>query len=178
MPEQQEQFQKSVLQVLEAVMFENWLRFYFITEKTEAPADENGEKPLLLNVPDKGMERIKELYPHLLPLAEAMNGKEVDFETSRRAVCTFVLEHLDGATLPRDAAAGIFESAAFQIQMQLFNAWVQMHENQLDQSFLEFGAWRKLFAQWRETPGARDLAERLSLAGRNVASTQAADTVQ
>lgn len=51
MPEQQEQFQKSVLQVLEAVMFENWLRFYFIIEKPDAPADENGEKPLLLAVP-------------------------------------------------------------------------------------------------------------------------------
>lgn len=67
MPEQQEQFQKSVLQVLEAVMFENWLRFYFIIEKPDAPADENGEKPLLLAVPEKGMERIKEHYPHLLP---------------------------------------------------------------------------------------------------------------
>lgn len=178
MPEQQEQFQKSVLQVLEAVMFENWLRFYFIIEKPDAPADENGEKPLLLAVPEKGMERIKEHYPHLLPLAEEMNGKEVDFETSRRAVCTFVLEHLDGAAMPRDAAAGIFESTAFQIQMQLFNTWVQMHENQLDQGFLEFGAWRKLFAQWRETPGARELAERLSLAGQNAASAQAGDTMQ
>ena len=37
MPEQQEQFQNAVFQVLEAVMFENWLRFYFITEKPDAP---------------------------------------------------------------------------------------------------------------------------------------------
>ena len=38
MPEQQEQFQNAVWQVLEAVMFENWLRFYFISEKPDAPA--------------------------------------------------------------------------------------------------------------------------------------------
>ena len=159
MPEQQEQFQNAVFQVLEAVMFENWLRFYFISEK-----------------PEKGMERIKELYPHLLPLAEDMNGREVDFETSRRAVCTFVLDNLDGKSLPKDMTSTIFESATFQVQMQLFNAWVQMHESQLDQGFLEFGAWRKLFTQWRETPGAKELANRLAMSGQGSA-VQSKDTV-
>lgn len=123
MPEQQEQFQNAVFQVLEAVMFENWLRFYFITKKPDAPAGPDGETPLFLAVPEKGMERIKELYPHLLPLAEDMNGREVDFETSRRAVCTFVLDNLDGKSLPKDMTSTIFESATFQVQMQLFNAW-------------------------------------------------------
>lgn len=169
MPEQQEQFQNAVWQVLEAVMFENWLRFYFISEKPDAPAGPDGEPPLFLAVPHKGMERIRELYPHLLPLAEDMNGREANFENSRRAVCTFVLDSLDGKSMPKDMAATIFESATFQIQMQLFNAWVQMHEEQLDQGFLEFGAWRKLFGRWRETPGGRELADRLALAGQGAA---------
>lgn len=170
MPEQQEQFQNAVWRVLEAVMFENWLRFYFISEKPDAPAGPDGETPLFLAVPDKGMERIRELYPHLLPLAEDINGREANFETSRRAVCTFVLDHLDGKSMPKDMAATIFESATFQIQMQLFNAWVQMHEEQLDQGFLEFGAWRKLFGQWRETPGGRELADRLALSAPGAAA--------
>lgn len=178
MPDAQDQFQNSVFQVLEAVMFENWLRFYFITEKPGAPAGPDGGTPLFLAVPDKGMERIKDLYPHLLPLAQDMNAREVDFETSRRAVCTFVLEHLDGSHIPKDAASMIFESAAFQIQMQLFNTWVQMHESQLDQGFLEFGAWRKLFNQWRESPGARDLAQKLSLSLQGAAAAPGRDTVQ
>ena len=176
MPEQQEQFQNAVFQVLEAVMFENWLLFYFITEKPDAPAGPDGETPLFLAVPEKGMERIKELYPHLLPLAEDMNGREVDFETSRRAVCTFVLDNLDGKSLPKDMTSTIFESATFQVQMQLFNAWVQMHESQLDQGFLEFGAWRKLFTQWRETPGAKELANRLAMSGQGSAA-QGKDTI-
>ncbi|WP_027719777.1 hypothetical protein [uncultured Desulfovibrio sp.] len=176
MPEQQELFQNAVWQLLEAVMFENWLRFYFISEKPDAPAEPYGETPLFLAVPDKGMERIKGLYPHLLPLAEDMNGREVDFETSRRAVCTFVLDNMDGKSMPKGMAATIFESATFQIQMQLFNAWVQMHEDQLDQGFLEFGAWRKLFAQWRETSGGRKLADRLALAGQDSAA-RGGDTV-
>lgn len=178
MPEAQEQFQNSVIAVLEAVMFENWLRFYFISEKPDAPAGRDGQPALYMAVPVKGLERISELYPHLLPMAEEMNGKEVDFEASRRAVCNFVLEHVDGHNMPRDTAAMIFESATFQIQMQLFNTWVQMHEDQLDKSFLDFGAWRKLFAEWRETPGARELAEKLSLSVQGAAPASSKNTVQ
>ena len=178
MPEAQEQFQNAVTKVLEAVMFENWLRFYFITEKPDAPKTTDGQTALFLAVPVKGMERISELYPHLLPMAEDVNGKEVDFETSRRAVCNFVLEHVDGKEMPRDAAGMIFESSTFQIQMQMFNTWVQMHEEQLDRGFLEFGAWSKLFAEWRDSPAARELAEKLSLSLQGAAAAAKNDTVQ
>ena len=178
MPQEQEQFQKTVDQVLEAVMFENWLRFYFISEKPDAPAHEDGEAPLFMAVPVKGMERISELYPHLLPLADAMNGKEVDFETSRQAVCHFVLEQMDGKTIPRDTAGMIFGSTAFQVRLQLFNAWVQMHESQLDQAFLDFGAWRKLFTEWTATPAARELGEKLSISIQSGAATPPKPTVQ
>ena len=32
MPTPQEEFQNAVLRILETVMFENWIRFYFLTE--------------------------------------------------------------------------------------------------------------------------------------------------
>ncbi|MBQ9406421.1 MAG: hypothetical protein IJU37_06770 [Desulfovibrio sp.] len=163
MPQEQEKFQHAVFSVLEAVMFENWLRFYFISEKPDAPADKDGQKPLFVAVPDKGMQRIKELYPHLLPLAEEVNGKEITFEISRAAVCNFVLLHLDGKIMERNTAAMIFDSTLFQVHMQLFHTWVQVHEDQLDREFLDFGAWRNLFDQWRESKAARDLAEKLFL---------------
>ena len=179
MPEAQKEFRNAVEQALEAVMFESWLRFYFIEE---LPADADGKKPdaadaedrLAIRVPEKGMARIRELYPNLLPLAESMNGHEVDFETSRRAVCTFVLGHLDGKTMPRDMASVVFASATFQIELQLFHTWLQLHEAQLDQGFQEFGAWRALFAQWRATPGARELAEKLAVATQGRAAAEEA----
>ena len=181
MPQEQKEFREAVEQALEAVMFESWLRFYFIEElppeatkaEGEAEAADSAER-LVIRVPEKGMARIAELYPHLLPLAESMNGHEVDFETSRRAVCTFVLGHLDGKTMPRDMAAVVFGSATFQIRLQLFHTWLQMHEDQLDQGFQEFGAWRTLFAQWRATPGARELAEKLALASQGRAAAEGA----
>jgi len=163
MPTPQEEFQNAVWQVLEAVMFENWLRFYFITEKPDAPTGQDGETPLFLAIPDKGMERIGELYPHLLALAQDMNGQELSFQASQRAVCAFVMEHLEGKSMAQNTAGTIFNSSTFQVQMQMFNAWVQMHEDQLDQGFLEFGAWRKLFMQWRESPGAAELAGKLAM---------------
>lgn len=177
MPEAQKEFRNAVEAALEAVMFENWLRFYFIEELPPEPgAADGGEagERLCIRVPEKGMARIAELYPNLLPLAEGMNGHEVDFETSRRAVCTFVLEQLDGKTMPRDMAAVVFGSATFQIQLQLFHAWLQMHEDQLDRAFQEFGAWRALFDQWRATPGARELAEKLAVASQGRAAAEGA----
>ena len=182
MPGEQQEFRDAVEQALEAVMFESWLRFYFIEEVPPEAARADGNAPqaagdeerLVIRVPEKGMARIKELYPNLLPLAEGMNGHEVDFETSRRAVCTFVLAHLDGKTMPRDMAAVVFGSSTFQILLQLFHTWLQIHEDQLDQGFQEFGAWRKLFAQWRDTPGARELAEKLALAAQGRAAAEGA----
>ncbi|MBD5647896.1 MAG: hypothetical protein HDQ89_09925 [Desulfovibrio sp.] len=176
MPEAQKEFHNAVEQALEAVMFESWLRFYFIEELPPAPDAEkkDAEERLAIRVPEKGMARIKELYPNLLPLAESMNGHEVDFETSRRAVCTFVLGHLDGKTMPRDMAAVVFASATFQIGLQLFHTWLQLHEAQLDEGFQEFGAWRTLFAQWRATPGARELAEKLAVATQGRAAAEGA----
>ena len=163
MPREQEDFQNAVFQILEAVMFENWLRFYFIVEKSPPIADAGEDRALFLAVPEKGMERIRKDYPHLLPIVAAMNGQELSFTISRQAVCKFVVEHLDGKTMPRNAAAIVLDSQAFQTQMQLFHAWVQLHEQQLEENFLSFEDWRRIFLQWRESPGARELSEKLIL---------------
>ncbi len=146
-----ETFVKSIEKVLEVVMFENWIRFYFISE------EQDNEK-LFIHVPAQGMQRIKELYPHLCLLAESMNTKEVTFESSRAAVCEHVLTEVDGKTIPKEMSTMVFDSVTFQIELQLFNTWVSAHEDQLDESFLEFGAWRNIFAQWRQTEGVKEVA--------------------
>ena len=74
MSQQNRDFAKGVQCILEAVMFENWLRFYFITEKLPADAAPGTEPDLALAVPDAAMERIGKLYPHLAPLAASVNG--------------------------------------------------------------------------------------------------------
>lgn len=155
MPKEQEQFQDAVKRILEAVMFENWLRFHFINDTGD---EENPE----LAVPEKAMEKIRALHPELLPLAESLNGRTVSFQASQSAVCTYVLRELDGKALQKNMAPAILQSVAFQTHLQLFNTWVQLHEDQLDQRFLEFNAWKDLFSRWLATPGAKELAQKLS----------------
>ena len=70
----------------------------------------------------------------------------------------------------------MFDSAPFQTEMQLFNTWVQAHEAQLDKNFLDFGAWRSLFAQWRASDPVKELAAQLN--APSIQKIEDSDTVQ
>ena len=150
-------FQQAVRQVLEVIMFENWLRFYFISEP------EGGG--LALAVPEQGVARIRELYPQFMPLVEELNGKEITFELSRQAVCAFVATQFDGKTMPMNTSDSVLDSSSFQLEMQLFNNWVQGHEEQLDTNFLTFSTWKQLFAEWRNSDKVKTWAASLASAG-------------
>lgn len=151
MPEAKNSFQKAVDQLIDVIMFENWLRFYFIRENAETDPEQDGEEPeLYLELPEKAMNKIRELYPELYPLAERLNDKKIDFETSRQGVMTFIMENVDGKMMPRGEVQSVFSSRIFQQELELFHAWTQLHEEQLDQTFFDFGAWRTLFHEWRK----------------------------
>lgn len=173
MSTQSEIFAQSVQHILEAVIFENWLRFYFITEK---PLADTQEDALYIAVPEQGMARMRELYPHLLPLAESLQGKEITFDVSRTALCTYVVTELDGKRIPRNMSDTVFDSSTFQMEMHLFNTWVQAHEAQLDKGFLDFTAWKNLFQEWRASEAVQEWTAQL--AGAALANPEARDTVQ
>lgn len=138
-------FAEAVDAALGAVMFENWLRFYFIRETGGQPT---------LQVPESGMRLIAERYPDFLSLAEMVNGRKVEFDTSRRAVCQFAIEAIDrlaaenGSETDGDPAGAVFESHDFQTRLQRFNTWLSGSQGRLDERFLEFGRWRDMFAVW------------------------------
>lgn len=162
MPEAQEKFQDSVNTALEVVMFESWLRFYFISEQ-----DGEGDGPeLVIDLPEKSQKRIKELYPRLYPLAERLNGRSIDFQISRDSVLAFIGEVYAAKGWDNNQAQQVLQSQAFQTRLNLFHTWQQLHENQLDKGFAEFGAWRDLFKKWLESPGAKELSEKLDAAKR------------
>jgi FMN phosphatase YigB (HAD superfamily) len=46
--------------------------------------------------------------------------------------------------------------------MQLFNLWTQSHEAQLDKAFMDFNAWKKLYAEWKESPEVREYFKTLA----------------
>ena len=162
MPEAQEKFQQAVKDVLSGVMFENWLRFYFISE-VEGEKDAEGNPKLAIVIPEKGMEKIKELYPRMLSMAEDVNGKEASFATSQSAVCTWVACEVDGKSVQQGTSQALVNSRAFQTVSTLFNIWVQAYEQQLDQQFLDFGQWVKLFETWRASDQGKDMEMKIEM---------------
>jgi len=147
-------FQQAAQRILELVMFENWLRFYFISEPAAGG--------LALAVPEQGIVRLREQYPQFMPLVEELNGKEISFERSRQAVCAFVATQLEGKIIASNTAGSVLDSTGFQLEMHLFNSWVQGHEEQLDRKFLDFSAWKRLFAEWRNSGKVQEWAADLA----------------
>lgn len=152
-----EDFRRAVDEILKVVIFENWLRFYFINSE--------GDDEIKIELPEKTLDKIESLFPAYLPLARELNGKPLDFETSRNAILMFVLDYMEGKSLPRGLADKVLSSPEFQLRLRMFNAWVQAHEEQLDRGFMDFGTWAKLFGEWETGPGGQELAKRLAGAG-------------
>ena len=144
----------AINRVAEVVMFENWLRFYFLSE------EEDGK--LFLRLPEKALRQLQDRYTDLYGLAEYLNGSEVRHEDSVKAVCLFVSGGLGGPALPDGMVADVFDSPGFHLELQLFGTWVQGHEDKLDEGFLEFSRWRELYAGWKETDEVRAYREGLS----------------
>ncbi len=152
-------FITAVQELCEVLMFENWLRFYFISET------EKGE--LIIQIPEEGMKRIEEAHPRLFPLAEQLNNEIITAASSQQAICTHIAARIDGNTMREGLASTVFDSRTFHIEHQVFNVWVQNHEEQLDQQFLDFATWRALYAEWHNSEevqaqiaALRDAAER------------------
>lgn len=170
MPKEQDLFQGAVARVVEAVMFESWLRFCFIMQKEGGDEDD-----LWLLVPEKALTKIGEVHPHLLPLARDVAGRKVSFEVSQEAICNFVSQAIDGdKSLPSTiTGAVVLDSMTFQVKLNLFHSWLDLHEDQLGAQFHDFNAWQSLFAQWQETPAAKKLADQLALAAQSPEAAQA-----
>ncbi len=160
------EFEVAINRVSEVVMFENWLRFYFIAEE--------GDK-LFLRLPEQAMERLRAGYPSLYGLADRLNNTEIDHKTSLSAVCLFVASEIDGAALPESVIGRVLDSTRFHLELQLFSSWVQAHEEFLDESFMEFARWQAMYEEWKKTEEVQKLVKTLlenaSLSVRNPSET-------
>ena len=154
------EFVSAINTVSEVLMFENWLRFYFIAEE--------GDK-LFIRVPESAEKRIREEYPHLFGLLELMNNKEITYETSRDAVCSFVASDVDGSRMKAGSSEKVFDSSLFQFEMQLFNIWVQSHEEQLDKNFMDLRKWQEMFAEWKRSDKVKEYVAELKDASTRTA---------
>lgn len=149
--------------ILEIVMFENWLRFYFI--------EETKENDLLIRIPEQSFAQIEKLYPHLAPMADRLNNEIITHNSSMEAVCVHVATTLSGKTVSDTTIEEIFGSAAFQTEIQMFGTWVLAHETQLDEHFLPFHEWQEIFKEWRASAKVQTHADEINDTVAHAATT-------
>ncbi|OBQ54887.1 hypothetical protein [Halodesulfovibrio spirochaetisodalis] len=164
------EFSKAVKSISEVLIFENWLRFYFISEEDEGK--------LFIRIPEKADMRIRENWPHIHSLADELNNKEITPETSREAVIVHISNELDGNTMKPGMAERVLSSVTFQFEMHLFSMWVEGHEEQLDQSFLDFGNWLSMYSEWKQTDKVKQYIDEAREKMKAAEAATATDTTE
>jgi len=142
------EIEAAISRVAEVIMFENWLRFYFISEEDDK---------LLIRLPEKAMEQIRQRCRSYYNLAAMLNNEEVDHQRSLKAVSMFISGDFDGRPLPDAVLSGVFDSPKFQLELQLFTNWLQSHEEKLDEGPMEFSEWQTAFTLWKDTDEVKKL---------------------
>lgn len=163
-----EMMQNAMQDISELMQFENWIRFYFVREEADT---------LYVRIPDEALQRIEEDYPTYMSLVEALNNNPIDYETSMTTLCKQAVNIFEGDKYPLGIAGEVFDSKDFQAEMHLFNIWVQSHEEQLDQAFMEFKKWMEIFNEWKKDERVVEYHSKLKKHAINTSVKCASDTV-
>ncbi len=143
--------------ISEVFKFEFWLRFYFIEE-------ENGK--LSINLDDQVIEKMEKEYGHLSNIASSLNKIELTPETCRQIIVEHLMDQFDGKKFEIGYIPKTLDTVAFKSEIQLFNTWAHLYEEQLDKNVLGFNNWIKLYEEWKKSESAEKI--RLSLSMQEV----------
>ncbi|MUM77933.1 hypothetical protein GKC30_09835 [Pseudodesulfovibrio sp. F-1] len=142
----------AIKDAVEIFQFDLWLRFHFVTE-------EDGQ--LWIRVPDQVMEQIDKDHPSLHRLADMVNNAPIDYKRAQENVCAYVGARLDGQKYEHTVLPQVFDSAAFKIEMYIFNLWMKMHEQHLDEEYTDFKGWLELYAGWNSLDEVKEYRAKL-----------------
>ncbi len=131
---------------LEALRYEQWLRFSFLEEAPGGAA--------ILAVPEEAARISRREEAPLARILEELQGREISMERSREAIFR-LLEHRFNLTQKalREAAAALAKDADFRRQIDLFQGWVQeivnaeTREEKPDEA-PSFRKWEESFQAW------------------------------
>jgi len=142
----------AIKDAIEIFQFDLWLRFHFVTE-------EDGQ--LWIRVPDEVMEQIDRDHPALHRLADMVNNAPIDYQRARENVCAYVGARLDGQKYEHTVLPQVFDSAAFKIEMYVFNLWMKMHEQHLEEEYMDFAGWLEMYAGWNSLDEVKEYRAKL-----------------
>ena len=115
--------------LLEAVYFEQWVRFRWIAEEKDR---------FFIRIPEKDAALIREELPRFQTLLERMNDAEVNAEASFEAVLEYGRGQLG------EALATVVAQPAFQERVARFHLWLGGRFEELETAELSFEAWKSL----------------------------------
>jgi type I site-specific restriction endonuclease len=145
---------KAVKDIARVFKFELWLRFYFLNE------DDDGLK---IKLSEEQMEKIREEYSDLVELVEKMKARELTPDVSQEVIVQFIGEKYDGIEFDLGVVPEVMDSSLFRAEVEAFNMWVSLHEEQLDENFLPFAKWQEAFEEWKNTDQAKRVVTTLAM---------------
>ena len=92
-----------------------------------------------------------------------MEGVSLSPELSQRVVVEFLQLHMDGVKYPPAAINDVLDSKEFSVEMQLFDTWINLHEEQLMQKIYGFDTWMHIYREWKDTDKTKQMAQALRL---------------
>lgn len=153
----------AVKDALEIFQFDMWLRFYFVVQEGET---------LRIEIPEETMEWINKNHPQMYRLADLVNNAETDYQRSQENVCSYVAARLDGQKYEATVLPQVFDNATFKIEMYIFNVWMKMHEQHLDEEFMDFNGWMEMFEGWNSLDEVQEYRAKLLEGGVDPATPE------
>lgn len=148
-------FDRAVDDVIEVIMFDQWLRHYFARER---------DGKLFLEIPEEAVAEIRREHPGLFTLAEPLNNKEITYQVCQDNLCTFLAATLD-TKYADNLVASVFDSRQFKIEQYVFSLWVKGHESHLDEAVRPFAEWREMYANWKQMDEVKEYILKLKTGG-------------
>ncbi|BCS88417.1 hypothetical protein [Pseudodesulfovibrio sediminis] len=146
----------AVKDALEIFQFDQWIRFYFVQEK---------DNELFVDIPNEVMDTIKEKTPGLHPFADLVNNAVTDYKRSQDNVCSFIAARLDGQKYEATILPQVFDNATFKVEMYIFNVWLKMHEQHLDEESMTFDDWMEMYEGWNSLEEVAEYRSKLLESG-------------
>lgn len=146
----------AVKDALEIFQFDQWLRFYFVVEK---------DGGLWIEIPDDAMEYINTEYPEMHRMADMVNNAVIDYKRSQENVCSYVAARLDGQKYEATILPQVFDNSIFKVEMYIFNVWLKMHEQHLDEEYMNFDGWLEMYQGWNDLDEVKEYRAKLVESG-------------
>ncbi len=130
-PAVSDEMKQAMSVLVDAVIFEQWLRFSWIEE------DEEGD--FCVQIPEATVKELEADYPQYKGLIAQLNGTIVDADMA----CSAILGYAH-ATLGEHSMA-VLDHADFQNMVGNFHQWLNDNVEMLDQEPKNFDQWCDLF---------------------------------